>query len=37
MDYNFWNKKNFKEKTYSKIRKDLGLESNFVGLFYGRA
>jgi len=36
IDYNFWNKNNFDKNYYSKIRNDLGLENNYVGLFYWR-
>lgn len=37
IDYNFWNRENFKKEEYLKIKKDLGFENNFVWLFFGRA
>ncbi|MDD5213802.1 MAG: glycosyltransferase family 4 protein [Candidatus Gracilibacteria bacterium] len=36
IDYSFWNRDNFDIENFSQIRKDLGLENNYVGLFYGR-
>lgn len=36
IDYDFWDRKNFDKNNYSKIRKDLELENNYVWLFYGR-
>ncbi|MDD3302227.1 MAG: glycosyltransferase family 4 protein, partial [Candidatus Gracilibacteria bacterium] len=37
IDYEFWNKNNFNESNYQNIKKELGIENNYVGLFYGRA
>lgn len=35
-DYNFWNPKNFSNAEAQKIRKELGVEKNFVCLSWGR-
>ncbi len=36
MDYHFWNPKNFLKKEALKIRKELGLQNNFVYFSWGR-
>ena len=36
IDYSFWNRDNFDNQKYSQLRKDLGLQNNYVWLFYGR-